>query len=167
MNRRRQQHQIAIPRALRSLEQAVLVARIDDEKRESDFDLRFARRIFKSLGRQWQILDPAVRERVIRAIADVVRDEVNPHLEEIITDPDAYSGEPEGSGSVNGIDHMIGVEDAEFHPAVHRLVSAAFTIERDEQVEPFIRRRIKNCLIALRSHQKSMVAAYRAEGAPL
>lgn len=158
---------LRVPRALRSQTADTLRERIGKEKKGTDFDRRFATRIFRSLGPEWQVLDPPARERVIRAITAVVAEEMNPELKAIIIDPNVDAIVYERTGSPAGIPHLIGVEDAEFHPAVHRLTDAAYLIESDEQVEPLVRRRIQNCLIALRSVQKTLVTRYRAEGAPL
>lgn len=156
------------PRALFEIPAAVLRDRIREEKKVIDFDRTFAKRIVKSLGPEWSMLGREALEEITETITALVREEVNPILKDIIVDPKIQSSAQEVRGSTEGISNLISIDEADtFHTAVHRLVRAAFPPVAGEKVEPFVRRRIKNCLVALRSQQKLLVAAYRAQGVKL
>lgn len=164
MTRRRPPQPMNIPPALRNVPEAMLRERIRRGKDDTGFDVRFARRILKSLGPVWGVLEPALRERILEVITQAVVELVNPLIKDIIVDMDVTALVAEGRGPVQGIDHMIGPEDAEFLPILRSIIETTFEIGEADPYDGFRRRRVGNCLIALRSQQKSMVTAYRADG---
>lgn len=135
-------------------------ARIDiaEAKDRLGFDAAIAAR-FVNYGRQGGVFDQAGLAVLARRVEALVRDYINPEIKSIILDPDPRARRNEGRGRSNRIRGLVAIDEADPLWALTRnLLHQVYPCSSNERCRPFIRARVTNCLVAIRSAQKSGLA---------
>ena len=134
--------------------------RVEHGKRVTDFDRLFAERIYSSLSFASTMHSP-LGQRLIDEIETAVKKRANPRLQAVITHPDPNHPVEEGPGRANVVRNLTSTDSADpLHPVLHKIVRTTFPAVPNVFDDWFVRRRVVNGLVALRSYHKAVVASY-------